>query len=53
MHRKGPKVVATPMLVRNVPMVVPLLFGGASSCVIASAVGAKAASMRAWRILIG
>ncbi len=36
-------MAATPILVRNVPMVVPLLFGGASSCVIARAVGAKAA----------
>jgi len=52
-HRKGPMVVATPTDVRNVPMVAPLLFGGARSCVIARAVGAKAARMRAWKILIG
>lgn len=47
MHKKGPKVAATPIDVRNVPMVVPRLFGGARSCAIARAVGAKAARMRA------
>lgn len=46
-------MAATPIEVRNVPMVVPLLFGGARSCVIAMAVGAKAARMMAWKILIG
>jgi len=46
-------MVAIPKEVRNFPMVSPLLPGGARSRVIASAVGAKAASVRAWKILIG
>ena len=46
-QRSGPKVAATPTDVRNVPIVVPRLFGGAKSCVIVRAVGAKAAKMRA------
>lgn len=53
MHRKGPKVVATPIDVKNFPKVSPRLPGGARSCVIARAVGAKAASVRAWKIRIG
>ena len=52
-QRKGPKVVAAPKEVRNAPMVVPLLLGGARSCVIAMAVGAKAAKLTAWKILMG
>ena len=46
-------MVATPKEVRNAPMVVPLLLGGARSCVIAMAVGAKAARIMAWKILMG
>ncbi len=46
-------VVAAPTEVRNVPMVVPRLFGGARSCVIARAVGAKAARVRAWKMRMG
>ena len=53
MHKNGPKVVATPMDVRNFPKVSPRLPGGARSCAIARAVGAKAARKRAWKILIG
>ena len=53
MHRKGPIGPATPIDVRYVPMVVALLFGGARSCVMARAVGAKAAKMRAWKMRIG
>jgi hypothetical protein len=52
-HKKGPKVVATPTDVRNAPMVLPLFPGGARSCVIVRTVGAKAARVRAWKILIG
>jgi len=46
-------MAAIPKDVRNFPIVSPLLPGGARSRVIARAVGAKAASVRAWNILIG
>ena len=41
------------MDVRNVPIVVPLFFSGARLCVIDMAVGAKAARISAWKILVG
>lgn len=41
------------MEVRNFPIVSPLLPSGARSCVRAKAVGRKAASVIAWKILIG
>ena len=53
MQRKGPTVVATPTDVRYVPMVVARLFGGASSCVMARAMGAKAARVTAWKMRMG
>ena len=53
MHRNGPSMVAIPKEVRNFPMVSPLLPGGARSRAIPRAVGTKAASVRAWKILIG
>ena len=46
-------VLATPMEVRYVPIVVALLLAGARSCVMARAVGAKAASVRAWNMRMG
>lgn len=46
-------MVATPKDVRYFPMVTPLLLGGAKSCAIARAVGAKAARIKAWKILVG
>lgn len=45
--------MAAPKEVRNFPIVSPLLPGGARSCAMAKAVGAKAASVKAWKILIG
>ena len=46
-------MLATPMDVRYVPIVVALLLGGARSCVMARAVGANAARVRAWNIRMG
>ena len=53
MQRKGPRAMAIPMDVRNVPMVVPRLPAGARSWVMARAVGAKAARVRAWKMRMG
>lgn len=53
MQRKGPRAVATPMDVRNVPIAVPRLFGGDRFWTMERAVGAKAARVRAWKMRIG
>jgi len=51
--KKGPSMAAIPKEARNFPIVSPLLPGGARSCVMIKAVGTKATSVRAWKILIG
>lgn len=45
--------MATPIAVKNFPMVSPRLPRGARSNVIEITVGAKTARIRAWKILIG